>query len=333
MNCSVAIIGAGMAGLSAARALHAAGLGVQLFDKSRGSGGRLSSRHSETGSLDLGAQYFTARDPDFALEVQHWHSRGWVKAWSPALYSYRDGQLKASADTQTRWVGTPRMSALTRALVGQLPLQSACRISRLSRRQQQWRLYDQAGHEHGPFDHLILAIPAPQATALINSISGLAAATAGVAMQPTWAVALGYERPLPTPVEACFIQDQRLAWVARNSSKPGRTGQLDTWILHASDAWSDRHRDLPATAVFEQLTHTLAAVLGTSLPGPTLALAHRWLYARPAKVQNWGALTDDSLSLQLCGDWCLSGRVEDAWRSGQVAARRLLVQSEPEKRR
>ncbi|MGE8382830.1 MAG: hypothetical protein ACN6PL_04150, partial [Pseudomonas putida] len=25
-----------------------------------------------------------------------------------------------------------------------------------------------------------------------------------------------------------------------------------------------------------------------------------------------------------CGDWCLSGRVEGAWLSGQEAARRLL---------
>ena len=66
MNAPIAIIGTGLAGLSAAQALHAAGLEVELFDKSRGSGGRMASKRSDAGSLDLGAQYFAARDRRFA---------------------------------------------------------------------------------------------------------------------------------------------------------------------------------------------------------------------------------------------------------------------------
>ena len=40
---SVAIIGAGMAGISAARVLDEAGIAVELFDKSRGTGGRTAT--------------------------------------------------------------------------------------------------------------------------------------------------------------------------------------------------------------------------------------------------------------------------------------------------
>ena len=36
------------------------------------------------------------------------------------------------------------------------------------------------------------------------------------------------------------------------------------------------------------------------------------------------ALADADLGLYACGDWCMSGRVEGAWLSGQEAARRLL---------
>lgn len=53
MNIPIAIIGTGIAGLSAAQALSAAGLPVELFDKSRGSGGRMASKRSDAGSLDL----------------------------------------------------------------------------------------------------------------------------------------------------------------------------------------------------------------------------------------------------------------------------------------
>ena len=41
MTVPIAIIGTGIAGLSAASALHKAGHAVHLFDKSRGSGGRM----------------------------------------------------------------------------------------------------------------------------------------------------------------------------------------------------------------------------------------------------------------------------------------------------
>ena len=65
----VAIIGAGLAGLSCAQALVQAGYQVHVFDKSRGPSGRMSTRRAEDHAgpwqCDRGAQYFTARDATF----------------------------------------------------------------------------------------------------------------------------------------------------------------------------------------------------------------------------------------------------------------------------
>ena len=94
----IAIIGTGIAGLSAARALHEAGQAVHLFDKSRGSGGRMASKRSDAGTLDLGAQYFTARDRRFSEIVRQWQESGWVEQWAPTLFQSREGLLKPSAD-------------------------------------------------------------------------------------------------------------------------------------------------------------------------------------------------------------------------------------------
>jgi len=324
MNAPIAIIGTGLAGLSAAQALHAAGLEVELFDKSRGSGGRMASKRSDAGSLDLGAQYFTARDRRFVEVVQQWQTRGWVAQWEPDLYNARDGQLSASPDEQLRWVGTPRMSAITRALLGALPVHFSCRITEVFRGDRHWNLLDAEGNSHGPFSHVIIATPAPQASALLAAAPKLAGAAASVVMEPTWAVALGFETPLETHVQGCFVQDSSLDWVARNRSKPGRDNRLDTWVLHATSTWSRQHLDLPKEAVIEQLHGTFAELIGCALPPPSFTLAHRWLYARPAQAHQWGALADADLGLYACGDWCLSGRVEGAWLSGQDAARRLL---------
>ena len=65
----VAVIGAGMAGIGAARLLADAGFRVVVFDKSRGMGGRCATKRWEGHSVDHGAQYFTMRDADFSREV------------------------------------------------------------------------------------------------------------------------------------------------------------------------------------------------------------------------------------------------------------------------
>ncbi len=320
----IAIIGTGIAGLSAAQALHAAGQQIQLFDKSRGSGGRMASKRSDAGALDLGAQYFTARDRRFVEAVQQWQARGWVSEWQPNLYHYGNGCLSASPDEQMRWVGIPRMSAITRALLGALPVQFSCRITEVFRGERHWHLQDAEGRSHGPFSHVLIATPAPQASTLLAAAPKLASAAASVPMEPTWAVALAFEQPLDSQVEGCFVRDSALDWVARNRSKPGRDIALDTWVLHATSPWSKQHLDLDKERVIEQLHGAFAEMIGCAVPAPSFSLAHRWLYARPVTAHQWGVLADAHLGLYACGDWCLSGRVEGAWLSGQEAARKLL---------
>ena len=90
-------------------------------------------------------------------------------------------------------------------------------------------------------------------------------------------------------------------------SKPGRDNTLDTWVLHATSAWSRQHIDLPKEAVIEQLHGAFAELLHDAMPAPSFSLAHRWLYARPASSHEWATLADADLGLYACGDWCLSG--------------------------
>lgn len=324
MTVPIAIIGTGIAGLSAAQALNAAGYQVHLFDKSRGSGGRMSSKRSDAGSLDLGAQYFTARDRRFMAAVQQWQTQSCAAQWTPSLYNSHAGQLSPSPDEQVRWVGTPGMSAITRAMLGDLEVSFSCRITEVFKGEEHWHLQDAEGQNHGPFSHVVIATPAPQATALLASVPKLAGAAASVKMDPTWAVALGFSSALQTPLEGCFVQDSPIDWLARNRSKPGRDTTLDTWVLHATSSWSRQHLDMPKETVIEHLHGAFAELIGCAVPAPTFSLTHRWLYARPASAHQWGALSDQDLGIYVCGDWCLSGRVEGAWLSGQEAARRLL---------
>ena len=79
----LAVIGSGIAGLSCATMLHRAGLEVSLFDKARSPGGRMSTRRGDDWQCDHGAQYFTARHPEFRAEVARWQQAGVADLWAP----------------------------------------------------------------------------------------------------------------------------------------------------------------------------------------------------------------------------------------------------------
>ncbi len=70
----IAIIGAGIAGLTIATYLQKQNLNITIFDKGRGVGGRMSSRRTEWGYLDHGTQYFSVKSPEFQTFIGQYPS-------------------------------------------------------------------------------------------------------------------------------------------------------------------------------------------------------------------------------------------------------------------
>lgn len=322
---SVAIIGAGMAGISAARQLHEAGVTVELFDKSRGTGGRMSSKRTEYGEFDIGTQYFTARHNAFRSELESWREQGWVARWQPRLCRIDEHGIHPSEDEQHRYVGSPRMTALSRGLLGGLTLHGSVRITQLDRHDQEWILTDSDGNRYGPFTQVVVATPAPQAIPLLAAAPQLARAAEQAAMEPGWAVSISFSEPVATTIDAAFVRSGPLDWICANHSKPGRAENCN-WVLQSTPEWAAAHLDTPAAEVAELLLQALGKALQTALPATRLLQAHRWLYARPAQTSDWGALAAPDIGLYACGDWCLGGRLEGAWLSGQQAAQAVLGQ-------
>ena len=127
---------------------------------------------------------------------------------------------------------------------------------------------------------------------------------------------LRYPEPVPLPWDGAFINAGPLRWVARDSSKPGRTGP-ETWLLHASPQWSEAHLEDGADVVTAALVQAFAAL---GAPAPAAATVHRWRYADTEPALTEGCWWDASLRVGLCGDWLNGGKVEGAWRSGRALA-------------
>lgn len=296
MTERIAIIGAGLAGLSAARALTAAGHTPVVFEKSRGLGGRLATRRTEFGPIDHGA-------PGIPENV--------------AI----DGEAWPGADASMRQTGLPGVSALARKLSDGLEIRTQVEVQPLMRAGAAWALTDQAGASLGVFDRVLVTAPPVQAAALTAADAGLAAEVATAEMSPLWTLLLAFADPTGLEQEVLPLEGA-LSKAIPMLAKPGQTG-LERWTVHASEAWSESNLELEkddaAQALFDAFREQ------TDVPGePDYLAAHRWRYARVRLPLGRPFAANADASLIAGGDWALGDLASHAVESGKAMAARVL---------
>lgn len=318
----IAVIGAGLAGLTCARTLADAGRHVTVFDKARGPAGRMSTRRHGDDTFDHGAQYFTVRDLRFEQAVAAWNAAGIAAEWKGRLVMLDRGST-VPALPAARWVGVPGMNAIPKHLAATLDSRWPVHIDRIEASAGGWRLRSQDDAADAEFGTVIVAVSAPQAVPLLGPVPAFAAQASRAYLRPAWAVMVAFDEPLDLRFDGAFVEQSPLAWIARNSSKPGRPPR-ETWVLHASAAWSEAHLEAEPGRVVNDLLAAFGAATGLGRVEPAHAAAHRWRYALAADPVAVGCLYDPEARVGVCGDWCISARIEGAYLSGLAMAERVL---------
>jgi predicted NAD/FAD-dependent oxidoreductase len=317
----VAIIGAGIAGLSCAGELEAHGFAVTLFDKSKGVGGRMSHRYFGDWEADHGAQYFTARDAIFKEEVAQWVQAEVAKPWSGRIVTLNHGNTIDKPSDATRYVGIPAMTSPAKYLANRLQVLTQHTVVDVHRINNLWKITTK---EHGQipeaFEYLVLAIPSVQAERLIGKYSAnLKAICQEVVMLPCWTLLAYLKEPLHLAFDGAFVEGSVFSWLARDNSKPNRP-VYETWVAQASHAWSAAHVDHTQFEIepilikgFQELTRV----------EPDLHQSHLWRYAKLEQPNEREFALDPSIAVGMCGDWLKNSTVEGAWLSGYRLAQQL----------
>lgn len=317
----MAVIGAGISGLSCARSCLDHGIEVTVFEKSRGVGGRMATRRTDEGlRFDHGAQYFTVRDKRFERHVKLWMQDGIVAAWEGRICLLVDGRPHWKESDTPRLVGVPGMNSICRHLALDLNIQLNSPVRPPARSKNNWNITDVDGRRLGEFDYIISSAPAPQSAALLAGSAMLKRHVLSTKMHSCWAAMLSFNDSLELPFDAAFVQDSPLSWISRNDSKPGRGTDAESWVLHASPDWSDRCIDEKGDTVLRHLVGAFWQATGSKPRNPKYAVSHRWRYANPSQPLETQCLFDPELKIGACGDWCSSPRVEGAFLSGMAMA-------------
>lgn len=302
MNNTTAIIGAGIAGLVMARRLRDAGAAVVVLEKSRGVGGRMSTKRVGKQVFDQGAQFFTARSPEFVGMVDEWRAAGVAAEWP---------------DGSGRMIGTPCMTAVPKLLADGVKVLREHTVTAVHRHDCGCWEIDVEGHGMVRAERLLMTAPVPQSLALLRAgevrlPADVAAALGRITYHPCLALLATLAGPSLVPPEGVAFKTGPVRWLADNTVK-GVSHGTGAVTIHASPEFSRIHY----SASERDVAAKLVPVLSEWLAAPVLsAVLHRWRFAEPDKTHPERCVWLPELALGFAGDAFGGQRIEGAALSG-----------------
>lgn len=316
----VAVVGAGVSGAFCARILSDHGIDVQVFDKGRGAGGRLSTRRFDTLRFDHGAIAMGQVSPSIQRYIDAWMHAGVLSRWdAPAIRVQPDGTTDVRRETQL--VATPGMSHLVKYLLRDLPVRFSTRVVALNKQDNgktDLRFEDGTCRD---FDAVVIAIPAPQAADLLRAERPhLATALDAVTYEPAWVGMFGLTADLDKRWGMSTLErDPVIQHIVRNQSKPGRP-EPEQLVVHCTPEWSRANLERDRESVEKDIWTALSALLPVS--DPIYSAAHRWRYSQVVEPVGTPCMWEDRLGV--CGDCMTGGGISGALTSGSAMAGRIL---------
>ncbi len=347
----VAIIGAGLAGLTCAQQLHQAGYSVVVVEKSRGVGGRVATRRLHDTRADHGVRYLESQGKLVQQLIEILLQRNILQTWTTTTYELDPAKPESGVGSELHpspvncYVAPAGMTAVAKVLATGLDIWLNRRIQAMVPTEKQaWQLTLEPTDEQ-PSELMakavIVAIPAPQALMILEPLAGMGLPSvfldslrsvefdpclSAIALYPA-ARQQDLEQLNPAWKSVTSTHDPDLAWIGLDSSK-----RLDTltpiFVLQSTADFASRYLD--ATDLHpagRQMLSRAAQLLIPWLDTPKWLQVHRWRYAFPRRSLPMDYLAATTpLPVICCGDWCGGNRIESALHSGLAAATQMNQQ-------
>jgi renalase len=298
----IVIIGAGMSGLVAATKLSTSGFEVTVFEKARGTGGRIGSKRvnfpsdtavqlEKTITFDLGASSFGPVSEEFSLYLSRLVELGIV-----------------TENNHNRFVGTPRNSMVTRYLSENISVHFGQKITRVENKDGNWHIFAHTQQDKrqpqvnnstdlavttsqhecpldvliGTCEHLILAVPAEQANELLGASHEAHEHLCNIKSAPSFVSTFIVPNvSLEDLTALSSYSDSVVAEVSLEHDKANRESYDCKVIkLTTTSEWAAEHIDDGNARVGELLLAQLNGFLDKPCAKVLNQYTHRWLYSQ-----------------------------------------------------
>jgi len=309
----VAIIGAGLSGLSCAQVLQAAGIGVRVFERASAVGGRCATQLWQGHLVDLGVQYFTAQSGNFKKELLT-RLRQFRPIVSPILD--QDNQVVPNA-YGPRFYVLQGNNYFAHVLSQGLDLRLNSEVKPVAFKSSGIKCLGET------YRAVVSSLPGPQTA----QVFGLTESPAEydpclVALLEYAGTDLGrarecYGRLLANgdgPLRASYCENNKVGRVVGNKT---------VFVVEATPAYSRKHVEAPSETYLPGLIGKHEEIWGIPSGQITAAYGHCWTYARPQKDQQ--RRVELPPGAFICGDSRTGATVENVWLDGHKAAQEVLA--------
>jgi len=321
----IGVVGAGVAGLAAARLLKKAGHEIVVFEQQDHVGGRCATTRVGPFTFDSGATSIAPRGKSIEpVMLNELDTSDLVRVTKPIYVhtSLRVSPGDASRMKTERYTYLGGNERLPQMLATGLDVRMNTAVEHFSKSNDGYEI------EGETFDAAILAAPLPESARLLEG-TGEQRPIGHVFYRPCLSVLLGYDKEMP-PVNYHAIVDpeQRhpLTWLSIESVKcPGRAPEGQTaMVVQLSSQYSAMHYGSSNEFVVDATVEYIERLYGLAWGTPIVHDVKRWKYSQPENLALFDSVNHPPDRLLIASDGLLGGRIEYAFEAGARTAELLM---------
>lgn len=337
----IAVVGAGITGCLLANFLDSVSIDVSIFEKSRGCGGRASTKQTDFGQCDLGATIVPAQKTEFTDFMQGLCNLNMVSKWPKNVFvSQQINGIKQPLENfisdREHYVFNKKMNALCRHWIRNTPLHTSSLISQMRYFVGKgWQLKLNDVWQAEWFDKVVVTAPWPQSQALIEQ-SELPIELPDLSQSWTscWSIALKLDQLVASGIDLVYLKNHAIQTLVRDSGKPQRPQaftseageQSEIWVAQLANTLSDDLGKLGKDKAISIATKGLCELFDLPDKSVSNSYAHYWLYARPrAKQKPLGILSYHEYGIYVGGDWSFGASIESAYEGALTLSQSIIT--------
>lgn len=337
----IAIVGAGMTGCLLANFLGSANIDVSIFEKSRGCGGRASTKQIDWGQFDLGATIVPAYKANFIDFMQGLCNQNIASKWPQNIFvsqqhSGINQPLENFVSDREYYVFNNKMNAPCRHWIKNANLHTNSLIGKIRFLVGKgWQLKCNEVWQTELFDKVVITVPLPQSQVLIaQSELPIKLPEFSQSWTSCWSIALKLESLVASDVDLVYLKNQSIQTLVRDSGKPLRPKtpisemgkQSEIWVAQLANKVSDDLDKQGKEEAISIATKGLCELFGLPDKSVSKTYAHFWRYARPSPGQKpLGILSQPENGLFVGGDWSFGASIESTYEAALALNQAIIT--------
>ena len=322
---SIAVVGAGLSGVSLASLIKNR-FEVKIFEKSRGVGGRMSTRKEHPYVFDHGAQYFKIKNEDFMNFVSELFYKKIIRPWNFRCAYFEKNTLKKIRFFEEKdnfFVGTPNMDSIVKHLSKNCNVLLNTKIVKIMRKKKKWYLFDENNNTYGSYDWVILSLPAQQSFKLLDRHSPICSFVKPIKMKGCFSLMIGMNKSLDLNFDSAIVQKKDISWLAINNSKPLRKNKFSLLVNSCFD-YASNNINTPKNLVLNHMLNETSMLIKKKFDINMIKL-HHWMYVEAENPPRENFFIDHDKKIAVCGDWFINSRVEGAFLSANELSKKIIL--------